>query len=141
MASSASMTLYEPICKDAVHWLVRHVDEYVEDGYKEQVQGVLKKTLDAFEGKSKVLVEYQRKIQIGDSLYGRLYSNGAGLQMLWKVFRGALIRHSMELYGLKMYDIDMENATRVFSYNYVGSTTSSARTTTLPCTSHGAKCT
>ena len=107
---SIVLTLKEPIQKDAVHWLIQHVDEYVEEQKRDQVKGILFKTLACFEGDSLVLVEYHRTIVIGDGAYGRIYSNGAGFQMLWKAFRGALVRHSMQVYGLKIFDIDMKNA-------------------------------
>ena len=108
--TNASMTLYEPVSKDAVRWLLKHVDKYVEEEKRDQMKALLHKTLAAFQGDSKVLVEYHRKIEFGNSLSGRMYSSYVGFQMMFKKLRGALARHSMEVYGFKLSDIDMENS-------------------------------
>ena len=82
----------------------------MDEEFREQNKVRLHNTLRGFDGDSRVLVEYHRKIEIGGQTYGRLYSNGAGYHMLWRVLRGALVRHAMAAYGTRMYDIDMENA-------------------------------
>ncbi len=58
--TNASMTLYEPVSKDAVRWLLKHVDKYVEEEKRDQMKALLHKTLAVFQGDSKVLVEYLR---------------------------------------------------------------------------------
>ena len=101
-------TLYEPISKDAVHWLLRHVEDHVDKERIEKVTCVLCTTLKHFnDDGSGVEVKYHRKYEIDGRDYGRLYSTCGGFQMLWKVFRGALVRHSMGLYGIKLYDVEM----------------------------------
>ena len=105
------ITLYEPISKDAVHWLLRNAEEYVEEKWIKEVTCVLCTTLKHFnDDGSGVEVKYHRKFEIDGRDYGRLYSTCGGFQMLWKVFRGALVRHSMGLFGIKLYDVDISNA-------------------------------
>ena len=76
-------TLYEPISKDAVHWLLRNAEEYVEEKWIKEVTCVLCTTLKHFnDDGSGVEVKYHRKFEIDGRDYGRLYSTCGGFQML-----------------------------------------------------------
>eukprot|EP00873_Tetraselmis_striata_P006186 jgi/Tetstr1/426450/TSEL_016751.t1 len=109
--SEPEAVMYEPICKYAVRWLLDNAMSEVGEEWKEDVTRILLKTMRSFDGDDRAKVEYRRKIfsPAGEG-FGRRYSDGAGFQMMWAKFRGALAHYPVRVLKIMLFDIDMKNA-------------------------------